>query len=59
MPEGGGFCRRWRQLGGKVWADPGIQLAHYGAYAYTGDPMSMFEMASEVGRMESARCQRA
>jgi hypothetical protein len=24
------FCRRWRQLGGQVWADPALQVQHWG-----------------------------
>lgn len=46
MPEDYSFCRRWRLLGGKVWADPSIKLTHYGAHTYTGDPMSMFQRAT-------------
>lgn len=33
-----GFCRRWRSLGGKVWADTTIKLTHTGAHAFEGDP---------------------
>ena len=43
LSEDWGFCRRWRQIGGKVWADPSIKLVHYGEHAYRGDPMGMFQ----------------
>lgn len=32
------FCRRWRDIGGKIWLDPKSRLAHYGAYRYCGTP---------------------
>lgn len=28
------FCKRWRATGGKIIADPSIELVHHGAYAY-------------------------
>lgn len=31
------FCRRWRELGGKVWLDPNMTLHHHGAKTYTGN----------------------
>jgi hypothetical protein len=30
------FCRRWRQIGGKVWADPEIPLGHIGNKTFYG-----------------------
>jgi hypothetical protein len=30
------FCLRWRALGGKVWVDPDITMAHMGNKAFTG-----------------------
>jgi hypothetical protein len=40
-----GFCQRWRSIGGRVWVDPAIQLAHIGHHIYTGDPMELFSTA--------------
>jgi len=31
------FCDLWRNSGGKVWADPYIELSHTGTYTYTGN----------------------
>lgn len=34
-----GFCRLWRETGGKVYLDPDIKLRHHDGFkAYTGDP---------------------
>lgn len=30
------FCRRWRDLGGTIWIDPQIELAHVGLKAWRG-----------------------
>lgn len=30
------FCRRWRAIGGKIWADMHAVLTHVGMQAYTG-----------------------
>lgn len=34
MPEDYTFCKRWRDLGGTVWADPSIRLKHWGWVAF-------------------------
>ena len=31
------FCRRWRELGGKVWVDPYLTLLHAGKKFYEGN----------------------
>ncbi len=42
LPNGGklhddyAFCRRWRDIGGKVWIDPELTLAHVGPKMFTG-----------------------
>jgi hypothetical protein len=30
------FCRRWREIGGKVWLDPELELHHVGFKAFSG-----------------------
>ena len=30
------FCRKWRELGGEIWCDPGVRLIHYGLYGFNG-----------------------
>lgn len=30
------FCKRWRDLGGKVWLDPEIEMGHIGNKTFTG-----------------------
>jgi len=37
LTEDWSFCRRWRQLGGKIWADTKIALAHVGYYRFQPD----------------------
>ena len=32
--EDAAFCKRWRALGGKIWAHTGVVLKHYGDSAY-------------------------
>jgi hypothetical protein len=39
------FCDRWRALGGKVFIDPAIELAHHGAAAYDEPLMKYLQKA--------------
>jgi hypothetical protein len=32
------FCRRWREIGGKIWLDMESRLSHYGTFRFQGDP---------------------
>jgi hypothetical protein len=31
------FCKRWRKMGGKIWADLSITLNHVGYHTFRGD----------------------
>ena len=31
------FCKNWRSIGGKIWCDPAIKMAHVGEFAYQGN----------------------
>tara|TARA_B100000029_G_C17506601_1_gene934693 strand:+ start:473 stop:1141 length:669 start_codon:yes stop_codon:yes gene_type:complete len=37
LTEDWSFCRRWRQLGGEVWADTSIELGHVGYHRFMPD----------------------
>jgi hypothetical protein len=39
LSEDYAFCRRWRDLGGEIWADVTARLTHVGHAAYTGSLM--------------------
>lgn len=39
LSEDYAFCRRWRDLGGEIWADVEARLTHVGAAHYTGSLM--------------------
>ncbi|CAJ1379539.1 unnamed protein product [Effrenium voratum] len=38
------FCRRWRNIGGQIWADLGAKMTHVGRYAYTGNMLEASPM---------------
>lgn len=36
LSEDYAFCKRWRDIGGKVWVDPEIRMAHIGNKSFEG-----------------------
>jgi hypothetical protein len=38
LSEDFSFCRRWRDLGGKIWIDTRTRLGHIGTYRFEGTP---------------------
>jgi hypothetical protein len=36
------FCRRWQNIGGKIWLDPNTKLNHVGAFTFPGDVSKIF-----------------
>ena len=36
LSEDYAFSRRWQKIGGKIWADIGSNLTHFGSYRYSG-----------------------
>lgn len=36
------FCRRWREIGGRIWLDTQSTLIHVGPYEFTGQPQAPF-----------------
>jgi len=45
LSEDYAFCRRWRDLGGDIWADFEARLTHVGHAAYTGSLMQALRPA--------------
>ncbi len=50
LSEDFAFLRRWRALGGKVWVDIALPLAHVGTHEWRGDVGAYLERIGAVGR---------
>jgi hypothetical protein len=46
-----GFCNRWTEIGGRVWADPAIEVVHLGVGEWRGRFLDTF-MPAEASREE-------
>jgi hypothetical protein len=44
------FCRRWRDIGGRIWLDPTGQLYHVGAHDFVGRAEAHLRDASQAAR---------
>jgi hypothetical protein len=49
LSEDYAFCRRWRDLGGEIWADMEARLTHVGHAAYTGSLIEAMRVARPSG----------
>ncbi len=47
LSEDYAFSRRWQKIGGKIWADVGSNLIHYGSYKYSGKLWKHFNFKRE------------
>lgn len=52
------FCRRWRDIGGTVWADLASEMGHVGRHAFTGSVLDDDVLRAE-GRDEEYERRRA
>ena len=41
------FCQRWRDIGGRIWIDPTIQMAHIGFHGFKMDMMEVLEAEAQ------------
>lgn len=48
------FCRRWQDIGGKIWLDPSISLDHYGHFGFVGNPNAIINFNEPVEQVEES-----
>jgi len=48
LSEDYAFCRRWRAIGGEIWADRKSKLTHTGNYAFSGDTEKRYSAVTGV-----------
>ncbi len=51
------FCRRWRDIGGKIWIDPTIRMAHTGYKSFIGSVGEWLETRT-AGQEQVAEAER-
>lgn len=47
LSEDFAFCRRWRDLGGKLWLDTQSRLSHIGVYKFEGTPQNTLSLPAQ------------
>ena len=48
------FCRRWRDIGGKLWLDTEGALVHVGTYDFVGNPQIRYAVAENEAQQRAA-----
>ena len=54
LSEDFSFCRRWRAIGGEIWADLASRLDHVGPFVFRGDFSTQFAPADEAPQASPA-----
>jgi len=49
------FCKRWRDIGGKVWCDPNISFIHIGIKGYVGNLDKWLRAHPSLGKIYQPR----
>jgi hypothetical protein len=47
LSEDYAFSRRWQRIGGKIWADLGSSLSHFGGYRFAGQLWKHFNFKKD------------
>jgi hypothetical protein len=47
------FCRKYRELGGEVYAAPWVQVQHAGDYIFSGSFAATMDLLSQTGSSQS------
>ena len=47
LPEDYTFCKRWRDMGGEIWADLQSRLDHVGPAVFHGDLATQFGVQTD------------
>ena len=47
LSEDYAFSRRWQKIGGKIWADLGSSLTHFGGYRFAGQLWKHFNFKKD------------
>lgn len=48
LSEDYSFCKKWRDLGGKVYAAPWVGITHVGSYEFSGSFLAKLELSHEL-----------
>jgi hypothetical protein len=49
------FCKKWQELGGKVYAAPWVQISHFGSYEFKGSFAMSIILQSKIEAEEDKK----
>lgn len=53
LSEDYAFCKKWRELGGKVYAAPWVGVTHIGTYEFSGSFLAKLDMMYELSKINN------